>query len=378
MKQFNEAEIKYIQDRACERVSEILDALGVEYFERSDYLQGRCPCHSGDNHRSFYFATRTSHWRCNTKHCHKNPISGNSTSIFGLIRGAMSNKLNRRFTFIESVIFAATILNLSDLKMDEETAENIEIFKIIKQYRVKKSAKENGLIPLSTMLPSLVKDTTYYPTRGVDENTISKYHISSCNKKNKLFFERSFFPILDISGKYVVGWSGRSIWGKCDSCKMFHNPIMDCPPKHKCLFYEKWLHSKGFKKELYLYNYWFAKYSISKTGTAIVVESPGNVWAMEMAGIKNSISLMGPSMSKEQRILLQKAGALTLILIMDNDKTGTEATETLMEELNYYFRIIPVNLERVNDVAELNSDDIKEQIGKVLKDNTKEFLLKDN
>lgn len=378
MKQFNEAEIKYIQDRACERVSEILDALGVEYFERSDYLQGRCPCHSGDNHRSFYFATRTNHWKCNTKHCHKNPISGNSTSIFGLIRGAMSNKLNRKFTFTEAVVFASTILNLSDLKMDEETVENIEIFKIIKQYKIKKSVKENGLTPLSTMLPSLIKDTTYYPSRGVDDNIIGRYHISSCNRKDKMFFQRSFFPILDVSGKYVVGWSGRSIWDKCGLCKMFHDPTMNCPLKHKFLFHEKWLHSKGFKKELHLYNYWFAKYNISKTGTAIICESPGNVWAYEMAGIKNSVALMGSSMSKEQRILLQKAGALTLILIMDNDKAGEDCLSTLMEELNYYFRIIPVNLENVNDVAELNSEDIQEKIGKILKDSSKEFLLKDN
>jgi DNA primase len=378
IKQFNDSEISYIQDRACERIAEVLDALGIEYVEKSDYFQGRCPCHNGDNDRSWWWATRTNHWNCATKGCEKSSISGNSSSIFGLIRGAMSNKLNKQFSFLESVSFAATILNLSNLKLDEETSENIEIFKIIKQYKKKKKIEKNGFKLLSEVLPFLRKDTKYYPSRGVSQDIINKYYISSCKNKNKFFFERSFFPILDSSGKYVAGWSGRSIYGQCTLCKLYHNENIKCPSKDKALFHSKWLHSKNFKKELYLYNYWFAKYNISKTGTAIICESPGNVWAMEMAEIKNSIAIMGSSMSKEQRLLLQKAGALTLILAMDNDETGREATKKLSEELNYYFRIIPINLENVNDIAELNKNDIQNKIGQILKDNNKEFLLKDN
>jgi len=378
MKKFNTSEIDYIQDRACERITEILDALGIEYTERCDYFQGSCPAHSGDNPRSFWWATRTNHWECSTKQCHRNSISGNSNSVFGLIRGTMTNKLNRPFSFVESVSFAATVLNLSNLKLDAETEENIEIFKIIKQYKKKKKIEKNGFPLLSEVLPLLRKDTKYYPGRGVSQDIINKYYISLCSKKGKLFFERAFFPILDDSGKYVVGFSGRSIWDECELCKLYHNSIIECPPKEKSLFYSKWLHSKGLKKELHLYNYNFAKYNISKTGTATIVESPGNIWKLEENGIKNSVSLMGCSMSKHQRLLLQKAGALTLILAMDNDEAGKEATRKLLEELNYYFRIVPINLGNVNDVAELNEDDMQNKIGKILIKNSKEFLLKDN
>lgn len=378
MKHFNSNEIDYIQNRACERITEILDALGVEYFERSDYLQGKCPCHDGDNSRSFYFATRTQHWHCNTKNCDKSTISGNSNSVFGLIRGTMTNKLNRPFSFVESVAFAATVLNLSNLKMDEETAENIEIFKIIKQYKKKKKVEKNGFPLLSEVLPLLRKDTKYYPSRGVPQDIIDRYYISSCSKRGKLFFERAFFPILDDSGKYVVGFSGRSIWDECGLCGLYHSSTIECPPKEKSLFYSKWLHSKGLKKELHLYNYNFAKYNISKTGTATVVESPGNIWKLEENGIKNGVSLMGCSMSKHQRLLLQKAGALTLILAMDNDEAGKEAARKLSEDLNYYFRIINIDLNETNDVAEMGEEDIQEKIWKILNKNSKEFLLKDN
>lgn len=370
MKQFNTNEVAYIQDRACERITEILDALSIEYVEKSDYFQGKCPMHNGDNDRSWWWATRTNHWSCATKNCEKSSISGNSSSIFGLIRGVMSNKLNKQFTFVESIAFAATVLNLSNLKLDEETAENIEIFKIIKQYKKKKKIEKNGFQLLSEILPLLRKDTVYYPNRGITEDIINKYYISSCKNKNKFFFDRSFFPVLDPSGKYVVGWSGRNIHNQCELCKFYHNPNMECPSKERSLFFSKWLHSKNFQKEKYLYNYNFAKYNISKTGTAIIVESPGNVWAMEMADIKNSVAIMGSSMSKEQRLLLQKAGALTLILAMDNDKTGEEATQKLLEELNYYFRIVPVDLGNSNDVAEMEKEDVQEKIGKVLLKNS--------
>ena len=145
------------------------------------------------------------------------------------------------------------------------------------------------------------------------------------------------------------------------------------------MFYEKWLHSKNFRKEKYLYNYWFSKYNIARTGTAIICESPGNVWAYEMAGIKNSVAIMGLNMSKTQRQLLQKAGAVTLILTFDNDekRRGQDAAEKLSEELNHYFRVINISIKEAKDIAEMSSDQIRESIGNVLRDSSKQFLLED-
>lgn len=378
MRRFNEKEIEFINARANERITEVLDALGIEYTERSDYLQGKCPCHNGDNPRSFYWAIRTNHWRCNTKHCEKDKITGQSTSVFGLVRGAMSNKTQKRWYFDNSVLFVAKILGLCDLKMDKYTEEELEIDKIIKQHKSKKSKKvDSNMIPLSDVVSSFKKDNVYFPKRGVSKEIIDRYNISYCDVKGKRFYKRAFFPIMDESGKFVVGYSARSINEECPKCGYHHHSKFSCPAKEIRPIYAKWIHSKGFKSEKYLYNYWYAKYHISKSGTAIICEGPGNVWALEMAGINNSVAIMGSSLSKTQRQLLQKAGALTLILVLDNDGTGEKTTEKLLKELNYYFRIIPITLDTVNDVAEMEKKDIIDKIGSVLKDESKEFLLND-
>jgi 5S rRNA maturation endonuclease (ribonuclease M5) len=379
MRNFNDKEVEYIQNRANERITEILDAIGVEYQERGDYLSAKCPCHDGDNPRSFYWAIRTNHWKCNTKHCEADKISGNSSSVFGLIRGAMANKTQQKWYFNQSVIFATKVLGLSDIKFNRSTKEELEIDKIIKQYKKKKNnIIDSNFIPLSEITINLKKDNLYYVNRGVTDDIINKYHISYCDNKNKRFYKRAFFPILDPTGKFVVGFSARSIYEECLKCEYYHNPNFSCPSKEKRHLYVKWIHSKGFKSEKVLYNYWYAKYHISKSGTAIICEGPGNVWACEMAGLNNSVAIMGSSMSKYQRQLLQKAGALTLIIPYDNDNAGMKLKDKLIKELNYYFRIIPIDINNVNDIAEMNKNDIINKIGSVLKNESKEFLFVDN
>jgi DNA primase len=367
----NNSQIEYIQERANERIAEILDILGIEFVESPEYLQFRCPIHGSDNDRSLYWAFRTNHFKCMTRHCELEPITGKSTSLFGLVRGIMSARDKKQWNFNETVIFTSKLLGINSEGAEEQTKQDIEINKIIKQYKKKiKNKNINNYLLLRDIINKLNPDEIYYPKRGVPQTIIDKYHISYCDSRTKPFYHYVFMPILDESGKFVVGFSGRSIFEKCKECKCHHDPKFSCPAKEKRKYFTKWKHSKNFKKELYLYNYWFAKYNISKTGTAIIVESPGNVWKFEENEIKNSVALMGCSISKEQRLLLQKAGALTLFLCLDNDETGKRATKKLMEELNYYFRIIPINLEDVNDVAEMGKDDIQEKIGRVLLNNS--------
>lgn len=376
----NNSQIEYIQSRANERISEILDLLGIEFIESPEYIQLRCPIHGSDNDRSLFWAFRTNHFKCMTRHCELEQITGKSSSLFGLVRGIMSAREKRQWNFNETVTFVSKLLGINSEGIEEQTKQDIEINKIIKQYKKKiKNKNTNNYILLRDIVNKLKPDTIYYPNRGISKEIISKYNISYCDNKNKPFYQRSFFPSLDPTGQFIVGFSGRSIWDICNKCLCYHSPEIPCPAKEKRKYYTKWKHSKGFSVEKNLYNYWFAKRFISKTGTAIVVESPGNVWNLENANINNSVALFGANLSKEQRLLLQKAGALTLILAMDNDQTGKEATQKLSEELNYYFRIIPIDLENnINDIAEMGKEDIRQKIGEILLKNSKEFLLKDN
>lgn len=189
-----------------------------------------------------------------------------------------------------------------------------------------------------------------------------------------MFYNRAFFPVLDDTGKIVMGWSSRSRWEQCEKCELHHNPDIDCPaPARK---YSKWIHSTGFQSGHCLYNSWFAKHSISKTGVAIVCESPGNCWAYEEAGIPNSVGTFGVNFSDHQTKLLQRMGAINLIFVLDNDDAGRDAQEKIERQLEYQFRLIFHMPDTVNDVAEMLPKEIRDRFMPLLKKNSREGILK--
>lgn len=378
MRGFASAEIDFIQARACERIGEIFDALGIEYIERHDYLHSACPVHGGDNDRAMFFAIRSNHWQCKTRGCHLDPITGPSSSVFGLVRGAMTRKIGKEWSFPQSVHFVSQALGLAKFN-NEDTAQDIEVAKAIKQHRKRQSILPKQGTLLSTVVSQLKSDQTYYPNRGVSPENIAKYHISFCNTKDKPMYKRAFFPILDLTGRYVMGWSGRSIYDKCNECGMYHHSKRsECPdPKYRGI-YTKWKHSKDFHGELCLYNIWYAKPFISKTGTAILCEGPGDIWAYEAAGVRNSVALLGSSMSRQQRLILQNAGALTVICTFDNDEAGRKTTERLQKDLIHYFRVFCVTPDTADDIGEMLPDEIVEEIGPVLQLASRTKVLSDS
>jgi DNA primase len=376
MKRFNQQEIAFIQARACERIGEIFDAMGLDYTERHDYIQAACPVHDGDNPRGMFWAIQSEHWQCKTRGCQTDPVTGPSSSVFGLVRGFMSRKTGKPCSFQKSVHFVAKALGIDGCKIDDNTAQEIEIARILKKNRKRKPKTQDNNVPISTVVSRLEPDQVYYPKRGITAETIARYNISFCKTKGKPMYKRAFFPILDVTGKYVVGWSGRSIYDECEKCGMYHHPNRTpCPDKEYGGVYTKWKHSKNLKGGQCLYNIWFAKHFISKTGTAIVSEGPGDVWAYEMAGIRNSVALLGLNMSRQQRLMLQNAGALTIIGTFDNDKSGIEAMKKLEKDLKYYFRIFCITPDTVKDVGDMLPDDIISKMGPVLQRLSRKKIL---
>jgi 5S rRNA maturation endonuclease (ribonuclease M5) len=218
---------------------------------------------------------------------------------------------------------------------------------------------------LASILPLLNKDDFYYARRGVSKAMIDRYHISFCNDPNRPFYQRVFVPVLDPQGKYVIGYTGRSIFEKCEQCGLYHDPDWKDCPTGDTRRYAKWKHSLGFRSEHCLYNLWHARRFIEETGVAILVEGPADVWAYEEAGIHNSVGIFGVYLSNQQRVLLQKAGALTLVITLDNDESGIAARKRLEEELEHYFRLYFV-VPNGEDIGSMDAIEINEQIQPVL------------
>ena len=228
------------------------------------------------------------------------------------------------------------------------------------------------------MLPFLRSDDIYYPKRNIPSDIIARYHISFCDTKGKQMYKRAFFPILEITGRNILGWSGRSIYDECSKCGMHHHPERSsCPESQYSGIYTKWKHSKDLRVELCVYNMWYAKPFISKTGTVILCEGPGDVWACEMAGIRNSVALLGLNMSRQQRLILQNAGALTLVCIFDNDESGRKAMDRIEQDLIHYFRIFCITPDSAQDIGDMLPGDIAEKICPILDKASRAEMLSD-
>jgi DNA primase len=172
---------------------------------------------------------------------------------------------------------------------------------------------------------------------------------------------RVVVPIYDNNYKFMVGCTGRSIYEKCESCKGFHDPHNSCPHNDDIWKYCKWKHNKDFKSQNHLYNFWFAKEHILKTGVAIIVESPGNVWRLEENGIHNSVAMFGCSLSDRQKILLDSSGAMSLVILTDNDEAGRKAADQIKIKCQNTYRVFIPNISKP-DIGEMTSAEINDEI----------------
>jgi DNA primase len=173
-------------------------------------------------------------------------------------------------------------------------------------------------------------------------------------------------PVYDITGQYVVGCTGRSIFEKCGECKYHHDHNHSCPSKEEGYKYSKWKHSNGFKCQNHLYNLWFSKEYIKKDHIVIIVESPGNVWRLEENDIHNSVAIFGSSMSDRQKLLLDSSGAMKIVILTDNDDAGKKAAENIIEKCQKTYQIYTPTISK-SDIGEMTSDEINKQIKEYLK-----------
>jgi 5S rRNA maturation endonuclease (ribonuclease M5) len=199
----------------------------------------------------------------------------------------------------------------------------------------------------------------YYIDRGYSENILDKYDVGLYNKRNRIVV-----PVYDDKYTYVAGFLGRSIFPQCDKCKKWHKPISRCPvTAYEIKESEKWLNG-NFKSTNYLYNYWFALPNIQKSGVAILVEGAGDVWRLEENGIHVGLGLFGTELTDPQRVLLDRSGALSLIVLLDPDEAGKEGAKKLKDQLGRQYRMYFPNTR--DDVGGLNADEITEDIKPII------------
>ena len=367
--------LKVLCDDLCDEIESLLDHFDLDYKSNGKMMSMCCPIHGGDNPSaiSLYYTgdNYRGNWKCRTHNCEK-IFKG---SIIGFIRGIISAKKykweksgDKFCSFKEAVDFASKFLNkdLNTIKISG-SEKNKKTFAALVGYIHNEKEKQTKSIKRESIVKSLSIPAQYFIDRRYSSEILRKYDVGLCEKSGKEMSARVVVPIYDNDYQYMVGCSGRSVFEQCKRCGSYHNPNQSCPEENQRWIYSKWRHSKDFKSQNHLYNFWFAKEHIMSSATAIIVESPGNVWRLEENGIHNSVAIFGSSMSDRQKVLLDSSGAMNLVVLTDNDEAGKKASEQIIKKCNRTYNLYNINMSH-NDVASMSTQEILSEIVPKLKE----------
>tara|TARA_B100001939_G_C16910385_1_gene604295 strand:+ start:262 stop:1251 length:990 start_codon:yes stop_codon:yes gene_type:complete len=319
----------------------------LDYFEVQDYFTtdvmiiGSCPVHDGDNPQAFNINIDPSSdyygsWFCNTKHCHEG-----SNDILSLVGELLAKKSGRPFSFVEVLNFCKDFTKNVNVEFTANISRQDTLSSILEK---NSKTQIKGRYTRSQVRSRLKYPCSYYLDRGFSSDALDYFDVGVSEDKNSEMYQRAVFPIYDENDEYMIGCVGRTICG--DS--------------------KKWKNKKGFNSASFFYNYGKAIKEIDRCGTIILVEGQGDVMKLYMAGVKNAVGMFGSSLSDSQVFLLQKSGALNVVIMSDNDDAGNKVRQEAHEKLKYSFNIHDV-ITPANDVGDMEPSQIDSIIKPQLK-----------
>lgn len=354
-KKMDPFKIAEIESQVLESIEELFEYFDTDYVDNRNCILSCCPVHGGDNNTALNLYleghTRPGHWVCNTKQCQETF----KPTLTGLVRGMLShtkynweNDGDKIAGFKETVDFMTELIG-SDYESIRTNSQHIEKkrfhSKINSLYKKRKKSKIS--VPRSKVREGLQIPAQYYLNRGYSQEILEKYDVGMCTRQGAEMEGRVVVPIYDNKHKFMIACSGRVV---DDNIK------------------PKWKHTSGFDADRTLYNSWYAKDHIRTSGVAILVEGPGDVWRLEENGIHNSLAIFGTSLSEGQKDMLDMLGAMSLIVMTDNDEAGRKGALSILEKCKKTYRVFFPTFEG-SDVGEISSDsitsDIKPMIEKV-------------
>ena len=334
------SKIEHLQGHMRSRIRDILDYFNIEYREYDEWISCPCPIHGGDNPTGFTITIDGDEeyigfWRCWTRACEKEYYN----DILGLIRGLLSIEKGDDASFSEVVSFCEKFIGEDILEPPPPPKTSREFLSSVNV--LNQDIEQNKTnITRDKVRERISIPSEYYLNRGFLPETLDKYDVGYCNDRNKPMYSRVVVPVYDDNHEYMIGCVGRRT----------NNNTMG-----------KWINSKGFKKSTCLYNYWYAKEHILRTKAVILVEGQGDVWRLSEAGIFNAVGMFGCSLSEQQRIILERSGALSLVILTDSDEAGQIGKEKIKQKCDKLFNLyFPSSSSK--DVGDMKVEDIKSNL----------------
>jgi len=369
-----------IQVMLCSRIDELLNELRVSVYKSKKMYYGCCPVHGGDNPAALNLYLEGEsvpcYWRCNTRKCHRPARDGGfGSTILGFVRGVLSHQRygwsaipdreQRIVTWKETVDWCCRFLgkDINNIEVDYEELEKKRFAAGVATITRKPEQGRFGGVTRSVVRKFLQIPATYFIQRGWSPEILDRYDVGLYPAEGKPLSNRVAVPIYDENYKFVVGFTGRSVFPQCPQCGRWHHPQEACPNRGDHLAWgrtAKW-YNHHFNKDSYLYNYWFAKKAIRETGTVVIVEGPGDVWRLVESGVYYVLGLFGSELSDEQQVILEMSGAMNVVVLTDMDEAGNNAREQLRHRLKRSF-CLHFPLLNVKDLGEMPPERVRSEV----------------
>lgn len=341
---------------ACSRYEELLSALDITYTRAGKMVVGRCPIHNGDNPTAFNFYHDGDEvagiWFCRTHHCEQKY----KKTLFGLVKAI------KNLEWKESVDWVLNFCGYSSIDAvacDDSLANQQKYVNTFKKLNIAPKIDLSNTWSREQVRSWMKVPSPYYLKRGYTPEILERYDVGFFPKVN-----RSIVPIYDDSHARIVGFTERTAYDK-HSCGYYHDKASPCPKTHQDIQdCGKWK-NVSFSSNSVLYNYWFAKNYIMEGGVVGLVEGPGDVWKLEQNGIKNSVAMFGVDLTDEQRVILDRSGALSVVVMLDNDEAGIKGAMEIKRKLGRLYRLYFPKIQ-AHDVGDLHKDMITQDIAPFL------------
>lgn len=287
--------------------------LGRGHFSGEDNISVSCPFHSTKDGTPFSVNVTNGLWQCFS--CH---LTG---SIHKLLHGL---GLPRHKIDAE----------LKDIRGELEANRRQLEWKKRRIWQAKDPFLADPILP-----EALLKPYEWCPTnlvqQGFDQQWLQWLDIGFDRLNNRVMY-----PIRDVYGNLAGMSGGAVIAGTQPKYKVYQGPHTD-PISNQIVgsdygpWFDEQFPNYKFHNHHYLWNYdqvyprlFFGK----EIQTLIIVEGfKACIWLLQH-GWTNTVALMGSSMSDHQRNLIHRVAA-KVVLFLDNDKAGQEATVDIARKL---------------------------------------------
>jgi DNA primase len=292
------------------------------------------------------------------------------------------------FSYPEALRWLADKYGVQVPEDEPQTAEEIAaITERESLYIINEFAKEHFMHNMHEVNEGQTVGLSYFEERGFRPDIVKKFQLGYClnsgndftkhalDKGYKLeylesvglvkskddrhfdFFRgRVMFPIHSISGR-VLGFGGRTLFTDKKVAKYFNSP-----------------ESIIYNKSEILYGLYFAKGDIVKYDNCYLCEGYTDVISMHQAGVANSVSSSGTSLTSQQ-IKLIKRYTSNITILYDGDAAGIKASfrgiDLILEEgMNVKIVLFPDGDDPDSYSKKVSSTEFMDFI----KDNTQDFL----